>query len=869
MRPLGELLRRFSYLFNRRGREADLREEMESHCAEMGDAARFGNTLRLREESADVWGWNWVDDTFGDIRYAVRAIVGMPVLTIVVVLSLGVGIGINTTVFSWIQAFVLQPIPGVADPSDFYLIEPRSDAGTYPGVSWPEYRDLAEGVSSFNDLAAFRMVPINFGDDGRTERVYGQLISTNYFSTLGLEPLLGRFDWSGDGSNNMEVVVSHGFWQRRLGGTGDAIGRTVRANGQELTVVAVTPPGFQGTVLGLEFDMWVPAGLAPVLYDGSRELEERNQRGYSVTGRLRPGTSHAQAQADVDAAAARIERDFPEISAGFRSEVLPFWRAPRGAQQFVLPGLAVLQAVMLLLLLAVCGNTANLVLARATVRQREVAVRLALGATRSRVVRLLMTENLTLGLAGAAMGVLLAIWGTTALRAVRFSTLFPIRFETGVDAIGLTFAAALGAGCAVAFGTAPALQLLRGSHLSLRSHSSEIEPKRMRKTLMSIEAGLALMVLLAAGLFLQGFRETLDTDPGFHVEGLLLSAYDLSGGTAGHLVSGPDLDTTFARTSTARLLESVRAIPEVESAAIAAFVPIDIHGLPLASFSLEGHPQTDLAPDRALLNVVTRSYFETMGIELIRGTDFITLNDFTTPPQVIVNEEFVRRFLEDSEPLGRRLDARGQTFTITGVVRDSVYESFGEAPIPFTYYSYRDRMGPEGQIHLRTRAGSEALLAPEVGRVVRELDPALPVYDVRTMTEHVETNLFLRRIPAQMFAVIAPLLLLLAAIGIYAVVAYNVTRRTTEIGIRLAMGARTQTLVKQIVGESMGGIAFGMAIGWFVAWVVFVHLVPGAPLDPAVFLGIPLLLAVVAVTSCWIPARRATRLDPVTALRED
>ena len=538
MKPLGELWRRFWYLFTRRRMEADLREEMESHRAEMGEPSRFGNTLRLREESRDVWGWNWVDDTLRDIRYACRTIIGMPVLTIVVVLSLGVGIGINTTVFSWIQAVVLQPIPGVTDPSDFYLIEPRADAGAYPGVSWPEYRDLWEGVGSFNDLAAFRMVPINLGEDGRTERVYGLLVSTNYFSTLGLEPLLGRFAWNGD-SDNMEVAVSHGFWQRRLDGSGDAIGSRVRVNGQELTVVAVTPPGFQGTVLGLEFDLWVQATLAPILYDGSRELEERNQRGYSVMGRLLPGTSQAQAQADVDAVAARIERDFPEANAGFQSEVLPFWRAPRGAQQFVLPGLTVLQAVMLLLLLAVCGNTANLVLARATVRQREVAVRLAIGAGRSRVVRLLMTESLILGLAGATMGVLIAIWGTTSLRAVRFSTLFPIRFETGVDAIGLSFAAALGVVCAVAFGTAPALQLLQGSHLSLRSHSCGIEPKKMRKTLMSIEAGLALMVLLAAGLFLQGFRETLDTDPGFEPEGLLLSAYDLSGGTAGHLVSGP------------------------------------------------------------------------------------------------------------------------------------------------------------------------------------------------------------------------------------------------------------------------------------------------------------------------------------------
>jgi len=345
----------------------------------------------------------------------------MPGLAAVVIVSLGIGIGVNTAVFSWVQAMVLQPLPGVSDAAGFQLVEPRAETGSYPGVSWLEYRDLRERLRSFRDLLAFRMVPLNVGEAGRSERTYGLLVSGNYFSALGLRPALGRFlrpDEVERSGSEPVMVISHAYWQTRLGGAANVVGTIVRVNDRSLTIVGVAPERFQGTVIGLTFDVWVPATLAPELLAGSRELDDRSQRGYSIAGRLQPRTTRAQAQADLDAAMRQLAHDYPDTNGKMQGEVLSFWQAPRGPQRMLVGALAILQAVMLLLLLAVCGNTANLMLARASARYREMGVRLALGAGPWRLVRLLLTENLMLALFGAALGAVIAVWATEALRAV-------------------------------------------------------------------------------------------------------------------------------------------------------------------------------------------------------------------------------------------------------------------------------------------------------------------------------------------------------------------------------------------------------------------------------------------------------------------
>jgi predicted permease len=430
-----------------------------------------------------------------------------------------------------------------------------------------------------------------------------------------------------------------------------------------------------------------------------------------------------------------------------------------------------------------------------------------------------------------------------------------------VDAAGLGFAMLLGVACGLVFGVGPAVQLVRvDPQLALRSGSRLAGRSRMRSALMGAEVALALVVLVVAAIFFQSFRETRETDPGFRREGVLLAAYDLT---------GREVDDPSARAFASRLLERLRALPAVEAAAIASSVPLDIHGLPLRAFVLEGRARSDAAPDTALTNVVTPGYFVTMGIPLRAGTDFADLTDAATAPQAIINEEFARRYLEGGEPIGRRLQVRDRSYVITGVARNSLYNSFGEPPTPIIYFSYRDRPAPLGEIHLRAREGAELLLAPEVERVVRQLDPTLPVYSVRTLTDHVEQNLFLRRIPARLFAVLGPLLLLLAAIGIYAVVAYTVARRTTEIGLRLALGASAGRVVAQIIGQSLRVIGYGALAGWSIAFVIAIHVARGGSIDLPIFLGVPAILLLVATFACWLPARRATRVDPMVALRQD
>ncbi len=802
-----------------------------------------------------------------DVRHAARSIRRMPGVAAVVVGSLGIGIGVNTAVFSWIEARVLQPLPLVKDSGSFHLIEPRSETGGYPGMSWLEFRDLQERLTSVRDMLAFRIVPFNVGAADWSDRTYGQLVSGNYFSALGLTAAAGRLidlEHAARPGGEPVVVLSHSFWQTRFDASAAAIGQTLRVNDRPLTIIGVAPRGFGGTVMGLTFDLWVPATAAPIVFEGSRELDNRGERGYSAIGRLQPRVTRADAQADLDDAMRRLALDFPDTNRTITGEVLRFWQSPRGPQRSLIGALALLQGVTLLVLLAVTGNTANLVLARASARQREMSVRLALGAGRWRIISLLLTENLLLAMLGVVLGVAIAFWATEALRAVPMPTPagMKLSFYTPIDLVSLAFATLLGIGSGLIFGLAPALQLARiDPRPSLRAGASTPGRSRIRDTVLALEVAVALLVLVVGALFLKSFNETRSTDPGFRRDGLLVATYDLSGRNRD--VTPPEA-TDFAR----RLLDRLRALPALETAAIATSVPLDIHGMPSRSFAVEGRARPDGGLDRSLTNTVTPGYFQAMGIAIVAGRDFVDLNDTTAPPQVIVNEEFVRRYLGAQEPIGRRLETAGRSNTIAGVVRNSLYNSFGEPPTPFIYLSYRDRPSSMGEIHLRARGGDESRLANDARRILRELDPTLPLYNVRTMTDHVETNLVFRRVPARLFVVLGPLLLGLVAVGIYAVVAYTVAQRNAEIGMRLALGATSRRVVTHLVVDALRVIGLGALGGWLVALLI-TDVLPGGSIDGLVLAGVPLLLIVVATVASWLPARRASAINPIVALKHE
>ncbi len=801
-----------------------------------------------------------------DVKHALRTVRKAPGFAAVVVLSLGVGIGLNTAVFTWIQSRVISPVSGVENSGALTLVEPRGENGAYPGTSWPEFRDFQTRLSSFESLLAFRMAPFNVGAADWSERTFGLLVSGNYFNMLHLQPALGRLlnesDTAKPGGDPI-VVISHDFWRSRFAASASALHSQIRVNDQLLTIVGVAPEGFQGTVTMLQFDLFVPATLAATLQNGSREIENRSIRGYSAVGWLKRGTTNDVAQQELSVAMRELAEAYPLSNKTIAGEILPFWQSPRGPQRFMAGALAVLQGVLLLVLLTVCGNTANLMLARASVRTRESGIRLAMGAGRWRIASLFMTEAVLLALMGAGLGAILAAWGTDALRAVPMPGMVPIRFQTSVDELSLAFTAVLGVVSGILCGLGPALHLARQEPLtSMRAGSAAGGRSGIRDTLMVLEVALALVVLVVASVFLKSFVETRVTDPGFKREGVLVGTYDLRGRSRA-------VDTAGTVDFAARLLERLRALPAVESAAIAASVPLDIHGMSTRAFTVEGRARPDGGMDLALSNAVTPDYFKTMGIPMLAGSDFVDLRDANAPRQAIVNAEFVRVFLNDVEPLGRTIETAGGDYVITGIVRNSRYNSFSEPPTPFLYIAYRDRPTSLGEIHIRTRDGQESRLSNELRRTVRDLDPALPVYNVRTLTDHVESNLVFQRIPARMFVFIGPLLLLLAAVGIYAVVSYVVSQRTVEIGVRLALGAAGGKVVGALVQDTLQVIVFGAAAGWILAFMIDREFVRSESLNLAIYVGVPALLLAVAAAACWWPARRASRIDPVVALRRD
>lgn len=797
-----------------------------------------------------------------DLRHAMRTIARTPLLSAVIILSLALGIGANTVVFSWIQARLLDPLPGVPAGARFQAVEPRNEIGLYVGASWPEYLDLRRSLRSLPDLLAFRIVPLYVGDAGQVERVFGMLVSDNYFPALDVRPAIGRFfrqdEVSRPGSEPM-AVISHGFWQTRLAGTADVLGGSIRVNALRLTVIGVAPPEFQGTVPGLDFDIWIPATMAPLVENGSRQLELRTFRGYSMMGRLLPSTTREQARSELAITMQQLAQSYPATNRGVWAELLPFWDSPRGPQRMLNSALLVLQGVMLLLLVAVCGNMANLMLARASARQKETGARLALGAARRHIISLVLAENLLLALAGAGLGAALAVWGTKALMILPLTGL-PVRFQTSIDALGLVFAAALGLACGLAFGAVPAVHLAKMDPLlALRRAGSTPSRSALRTALMGAQVALAVVVLIVAGLFFQSFMETRTIDPGFRREGVLLAAYDRAGRPA---------EPGFSRDLASRTLAGLRSLPGVEQVAIASSVPLDIHGMPTRAFTLDGRARTDEGFDESAANTVTPGYLAVMGIALRAGTDFADLNDAAAPAQVIVNEAFVSRFIPDGEPIGRGLEVRGRRFVICGVAANSLYNAFGEPPTPMIYFSYRDLPQPRGEIHIRTPGPASTSIAPELRRIMRDIDPDLPVFNLRSMVDHVETNLIFRRVPMRMFAVLGPLLLLLAAIGIYAVVAYAVSLRTGEIGVRLALGATPGRVVAHFVAEHLGVAVAGAILGWLAAFIAARDLLGSDRIDPTVFAGAPAILLAVAALACWLPARRAAGVAPMTALRD-
>jgi putative ABC transport system permease protein len=800
------------------------------------------------------------DEMFQDLRYGARMLLKQPGFTLIAVLTLGLGVGANTAIFSIVNAVLLRPFP-YQSPERLVILQERVASGGGFSPSYPNFLDWRAQSTAFDSISAVRgNESFNFTGAGEPERLQGRIVSAEFFSTLGIKPLLGRDFLAEEDRPGAApaAILSYGFWRRRFGADPGVIGRQLTLNNQSYAVVGVTPADFQ---FGAEADVTVPIGL-----QAERFKNRGSDPGTGVVARLKPGVSERQAETELNLIAARLEQQYPASNKGRRVLLTPLHESFVGDVRQ--PLLILLGAVGLVLLIA-CANVANLLLVRASARQKEMAVRVALGAHRLRIVRQLLTESALLAALGAALGILLALWGTSFI-ATQLPDGVPRLQEAGVDARVLAFTLAVSLLTVLLFGLAPALQASRPNlteGLKEGGRGASGHRQRLRGALVVGEVALTLTLLAGAGLLIQSFRRVLQVDPGFRAQNLLTMQISVNN------PDGRQVANFFAQ-----LQQNVGGLPGVKSVAVSNGIPFGSTNFP--TFLIEGRPEAENKPS-GLRYHVSPAYFQTMGIELVKGRLFAAEDTPDTPPVVIIDEVLARRYFPDQDPLGRRLKASSDApgMEIVGIVRHvepNSLDAQGEAPAQF-YLNFNQipaaRLpGFVRRVNLLARTEVEPLsLASAVRGEVAALNKDQAVFNVRTMEQAVAQSVAARRFSMLLLAVFAAVALALAGLGVYGLMSYAVTARTREIGVRMALGAQASDVSRMVIGQAMKLVFVGAALGLVAAAALtrtMKSLLFGvSAADPATFGVIVLLLAGVAFVACLVPARRATKVAPMTALR--
>ena len=799
-----------------------------------------------------------------DLRYGFRMLARNPGFTAVAVLTLALGIGANTTIFSVVNAVLLRPLPYPEPDHLVFLNEhPQGRKEMDFSVSLPAFEDWSAQNRVFERLACFRGDSFNLTGHGQPERIRGLMVSGTFFSTIGVAPVLGRTFTPKDDRPGAAptVVLSHRLWQRRFAGDPGIVGQLLMFNARAFTVIGVMPPNFG--FVSRNAEMWAPIGLFRRQLSYGRD----NHPGLWAVGRMKPGVTLDQARSDMDRIARSIEQE-----TGFRGGVTVTALKDRvvGSSRPAL--LALLGAVGFVLLIA-CANVANLLLVRAAAREKEIAIRTALGASRGRVLRQLLTESVLLSLLGAAGGTLLAAWGVDLLLVV-LPPSTPRLNEIGMDGDVFLFTLLVAPVVGVLFGLAPALQTSKPDlHSALKEggRTSKVGSRhRLRSLLVVSEIALSLLLLISAGLMFGSFFRLAKVDPGFTTEHTLTMRFSL-----------PASKYPTAREALRfynRLLEKVEALPRVKFASVSSAVPLAYGG------NENGFVREGIEPgvDNFTLgqeNIVSREYFRTLGIPLLRGRTFTKQDNQNAPVVTVVDETLVERIFPGEDPLGKRLNfgyaEDPQWAEIVGVVRHArSYELRSNGLVQFYIHLPQMPAWQSGvqDMSLTVRAGGDPLsLIPAIKTQVKELDPDQPVFGVMTLTEAVDSELAGQRLYFYLFGFFAAAALLLAAVGIYGVISYSVSRRTHELGIRMALGAQPRDIFKLVVGQGMvltlAGVGVGLAGAFALTRFLESLLFGVSATDPVTFAGVAVLLAAVALLACYIPARRATRVDPLVALR--
>ncbi len=806
-----------------------------------------------------------------DVRYGLRMLRKAPSFTAVAVLTLALGIGANTAIFSLINSTLLRPVPGIAEPNRLVTIGRTMPDDPFDNSSYPNYLDLRAQNTVFSEVAAYHALPLNLSGDGRSERVSGLLVSANYFRVLGVQMARGReFEESEDVLNSARVaVISHAMWVRRFGSDPGMIGRTLAINGQPATIVGIAGRDFRGSDTDT-YDIWVPMGMVPTVLPGWLKVEEWMPRRQAVwimlIARLKPGVTFEQANAETKTIFARLRAAYPQELKDVDVTLMRGVGMEPDSSREMLRLSALLLGVVTLLLLLACANIANLVLARATARRREVAVRTALGASRARVMRQLVTGSMLLGLLGGATGLVISVWMAGAIPKMFPSAGF-VAGESALDGRVLGFALVVSLITGVLFGIVPAWQASRSELVPALKEAAALSPRpsRLRSVLVAAQLTISLVLMVGAGLLLRTLRNYNAVDLGFDTRDLVILSVDPT-------IVGT-YDGARLRLFHQQLLTRLQAAPGVESVTFSRIPPMTSMGYGTGA-SIPGGG-TKLQDIGLQFNTVAPNYFEMMHVPVLRGRAFAPQDSDGAPPMVVVNETAARSFWPGEDPIGKTIQVKGepQPRQVIGVARDTKYRQWANDTRRYAYYSiWQPYPMPQAPttILLRSKLPLEQI-AGAIRREVQALDANIPVYAVESFAEHVGNRLWRERMTATLIAAFTVLALLLAMIGIYGVMAYAVTQRTHEVGIRMALGARPaqvlQLVLRQAIRMTLGGVAAGILAALALTRVLRNLLFGVGATDALTFVSVAVLLAAVALLSSYIPARRATKVDPMVALR--
>jgi putative ABC transport system permease protein len=790
-------------------------------------------------------------------------LVKTPGFTLVAILALALGIGANTAIFSVVNGVLLRPLP-FKDPDRLVWAQGAdlTTGETGGKISPPDFLDYREQNRVFEHFAAVQYISFTLtGDAAEPERVTGARVSADFFETLGIMPVKGRAflaEEEREGSNRV-AVISHGLWQRRFGADPNLVGKTVDLSGQSIVVVGIMPAGFQ---FPSEVEVWSPIPF------GGKETSMRRTHFLDAVGRLKPGVKIADAQADITSVARRLEQQYPETNTNYGMGLTLLPEQIVGEMRRTL--FVLLAAVGFVLLIA-CANVANLSLARGASRGKEIAIRVAMGASRSRVVRQLLTESILLAALGGVLGLLLAVWGVDMLVALSPEDLPRVK-EVTIDPRVLSFSLLISILTGVLFGLAPALSFSRGGDLNEtlkeggRASGAATGHNRMRSLLVVAEVALSLMLLVGAGLLIKSFLKLSKVETGFDARSVMTMRISL-----------PQTKYTEPQRRAAfyeQLLERTRALPGVEAAGVISELPLSGQNND-TYFTIEGKPPAAPGSEDRLANFRTASpdYFRAMGIPLIRGRFFNDGDREGAPHAVIISETFARRFFPDEDALGKRLTIDlGEPWTgeIVGVVGNIRHFSLATEPFREMYMNIAQT--PRGSVNLVVRTRSDpAALTAAIKQEVQGLDRDLPIYNPKTMEQRVSESAAAPRFRTLLLALFAALALVLAAVGIYGVISYSVTQRTHEIGIRMALGAGRRDILKLVLGHgvvlTLIGVAIGLVGAFMLTRIMATFLFGVSATDPLTYTLVSLLLLAVALVACYVPARRAMRVDPMVALR--